>query len=117
MNDVDPSVLDSLYRCLANERRRFVLSYLLAVQDRPVSVDELVEAVTDADSRPTSPDTDGVEVTLHHAHLPILAEAGLVNYDRSRGVVTKTSRCASVEPYLDLVDNLDRTKGSVRGSS
>lgn len=108
--------LDSLFQCLAKRRRRIVLSYLLTIEDRPVTIDELVDAVIKAESYLSLPssssDPESVAITLDHVHLPLLADTGLIKYDRERGTVTTTNRTTHVEPYLDGVQNADRVDGS-----
>lgn len=94
---------DSLFECLAERRRRVVLSYLLDSDSggRSATVEELVDAVVEAESHSPSPDPDTVAITLDRVHLPLLADTGLIEYDRDRGVVMTTSRTTDVEPYLD----------------
>lgn len=109
------SPLDSLFKCLTKRRRRIVLSYLLTIEDRPVTVDELADAVRKAErssssSSPSLPlslssDPESVAITLDHVHLPLLADAGLIEYDRERGLVTTTNQTPDIEPYLDRVQN------------
>lgn len=94
---------DSLFECLAERRRRVVLSYLLDSDSggRSATVEDLVDAVVEAESHSPSPDPDSVAITLDHVHLPLLADTGLIEYDRDRGVVTTTTRTTDVDPYLD----------------
>lgn len=106
---MDSSIQDSLFQCLAQRRRRVVLRYLLDSGDRSVTVGELAIAVIDAESPSSSPDPESVAITLDHVHLPLLADTGLINYERDQGIVTATSRTPHVEPYLDVVQNVARS--------
>lgn len=89
---MDASPLDDLLRALASSRRRAVCRYFETSGDDAADVEELVEYVVSAE-RPERVDdrTDHrleVEVTLHHVHIPLLSDVGLVEYDHQHGTVT-----------------------------
>jgi len=94
---------------LTDVRRRYVLYYLrerdgadLTTLARVVS--GWIGAESD-DELTTSADHDRLELELHHTHLPVLDDAGLLAYD------TQTNY-ASARPLPDpLSDLLDRTSG------
>lgn len=78
------------HEILASERRRLVLQ---VIDDGPttVSMDDLAEAVAARES-PSSPDHDAIEhvrISLHHKHLPMLADAGVLEYDGETRQVRK----------------------------
>lgn len=85
---------DDLFDALAHGRRRRVLRSLAAAR-LPVDVEALARDVAarehggSADSRETVPAeaVERVHVSLHHAHLPKLDAAGLVDYDADQNVV------------------------------
>lgn len=83
---------DQLFDALADERRRAVLDALSAAE-QPVDVHRLAERVAARERRGDDagrPPRDAVRralVSLHHAHLPKLADAGLVEYDADARVV------------------------------
>lgn len=108
----DHSVLDLFFRSLADSRRRFVLSHLIDDSDGSATFDELADGVVEAETHSPSPDRESVEVTLDHNHLPTLAENGLIEYDRDRGVVTTTSRTEQIQPYLAVVENLEHSEAT-----
>ncbi|UTF53676.1 DUF7344 domain-containing protein [Natronosalvus rutilus] len=96
------------YRVLANPRQRRLLT-TLAERGRD-SVDGLVEAVT---RRECLPDDDAedrrrvrrdVHVSLVHVHLPMVADHGLIEYDRDEGDVALLdgSGSAAFEGVLEL---------------
>ena len=86
MNRPDASVLDWLFRALADRRRRAVLAYLLDTEDGAATFDELVDAVVQAETHSPAPEREAVAISLTH-HLTLRAEKGLVEYERGRGVV------------------------------
>jgi Fe2+ or Zn2+ uptake regulation protein len=82
------------YRLRSNRQRRATLE-VLTEGTRSLSIDELAEAV--AERTPAETTVDQVKIRLHHANLPLLADAGVVDYDREEGTVTVT------EPVSDLL--------------
>jgi hypothetical protein len=71
------------HRVLSVERRRIALD-VLAEQRSPLGLWELAEAVAERESERGEVDDDDVEqvaITLHHNHLPGMAELGVVDYD------------------------------------
>ena len=90
-----------LFEVLAVRRRRIVLS-VLAEREPPIDVGTLGQAVAERErSAPDEQTVHHVRMSLHHAHLPKLADAGLVEYDWERCVVE------------EAVDELDSLLGSV----
>ena len=83
---------DELFTLLDDvHRRRLLLSLLSASSVQPA---ELV------------PDAGGeLPTRLHHVHLSKLDDAGVVDWDRHRGVVTRGERFEDVEPILTLLAN------------
>lgn len=89
---------EDLYRALAVPERRAVLSYLL--DESEATFAELTDAVASAqtsDGDSADPDTrERVRKTLHHVHLPLLQDTGLVRYDRSANRVELASLSEAV---------------------
>ncbi|WP_136718488.1 DUF7344 domain-containing protein [Halorientalis salina] len=99
--------LDTLYDLLANQRRRYAISCL---QDHgsialPDLADEVVCYENDAPITEI-PEKEVLRVysTLWHAHIPKLAEAGVVEYDQEQDIVTLGGNA-------DQVDSLPLTNG------
>ena len=96
---------DRLFELLASPGNRFVLTYLLRVDDRATYA-ELVEYVVVRTDPP--PDLDGdafrgrVAARLVGQSLPELEEAGLVSRDEPAGVVAATPATDTAAPYLAL---------------
>ena len=85
---------ETLIDAFAHRRRRLVLAVLDA---RPESVEfeALVDVVAVREGDETGVvdvgDRERVRISLYHWHLPKLADAGLVEYDRESGRVRRAS--------------------------
>ena len=95
--------LDSIHAVLSDRRRRFVVDILVGRQS-PISLNVLARAV--ATRIPAAPADsvagdapEEIATTLHHRHLPKLAEANVLEYDPETKTVTPrdTDRLA---PFL-----------------
>ena len=78
------ATLDTVFELASVQRRRHLLASLTDGDADVFDLDTLVEQVQTAESRATDgppPDYDTVLVALHHAHLPKLAAAGVIDYD------------------------------------
>lgn len=103
---------DEIFEVLSNPRRRCVLHYLKRKAGGRVGLRELVEHVAawENDTVPSRIDSDQrkrVYTALRQSHLPRLAKAGLVEYDRDRGDITLTEEARQVELYLERVPKGD----------
>lgn len=84
---------DSLDTCLAlvtDQRRRRLLEHLRHNGNSEVQIDELVERLYQAG--PATADDgqmsrDQLAIQIHHAHLPKLANHGVIKHHRERGTV------------------------------
>ena len=102
-NRTDTQPREIAFELLRNRRRRHVLAFL---SDRrsAVTLDEIADAVASGVS-PTGFDEPSAEfrtrvaATLHHVHLPKLADAGVVSYDTEAKTVTP-ERMEVVAPYV-----------------
>ena len=95
---------DEVFLALSDRSRRMALYYLRS-RDR-VDVEALADVVTgwSAAGRrgmATRADRDRVLIALRAQHLPLLAAAGLVDYDRAAGTVA-VERLS--EPVRSLID-------------
>ena len=75
--------LDDRHRVLASERRRMVLD-ILEGNEGPVELEELARGVAAREDGIESVDHETVSrvgLSLHHQHLPIIAETGVFEYD------------------------------------
>lgn len=98
-----PSITpDMAFDVLRAPRRRYVLHYLHE-HAGSVTITALSEWV--ARHEPDA-DTERVEVSLHHSHLPKLEDAGLISLVETR--VSGRPAIEALVPYLELVSEHDR---------
>jgi len=92
---------DTLFRALANGKRRRLLTVL--DDENPTSLDDLTDVLIGWETTidgPAGPDEWAqVKIELVHAHLPLLSDAGLVTHDTDADEV-------SLEPLADSVESL-----------
>lgn len=84
----DSADVDAVFRAVGNHRRRQVLACLSEQHPRvlpDLAADVAAREQSTADV--ASATVDRVRVSLYHVHLPTLADAGLVRYDRDEGSV------------------------------
>ncbi len=105
-DDSTPTELtqDTVFSVLSNERRRQVLRYLHE-DGEGSTIRELSQQLAAWENGvPTEVVTykqrKRVYTSLHQTHLPALADAGVVDYDRDRGTVELTARAAVLDEYL-----------------
>ncbi|WP_135829866.1 DUF7344 domain-containing protein [Halorussus halobius] len=87
--------LDELFDVLSAERRRHAL-YVLYRRTEPTTVRDLADAV----AAECGVDLARVTADLAHVHLPKLADAGLVEYDREGGTVALDDPSDRFDRYL-----------------
>jgi DNA-binding transcriptional ArsR family regulator len=96
---------DVIFELLKNRRRREVLSYLLEAEET-VTLGELAEQIAawenDTDINALSSDQrKRVYVALYQTHLPKMDDAGIVEYDQDRGLITLSDNADLLMMYLD----------------
>jgi len=105
MTDPSPSA-ETLFDLLQNRHRRYALYSLDGNEDTVVTLSELTEEVLDWERRmnagkeSTAELETRIRVSLHHTHLPKMAEAGLVEYD-SRSETVRKENAPSVVAFMD----------------
>jgi hypothetical protein len=104
--DAEPEKIsaDELFHLLQNRRRRDVLRYLRG-SDGQVRMRDIAEQVAAWEhdkevSQLRSKERQRVYIALYQEHLPKLDEAGVIVYNKSRGIVKRTERADEFEPYL-----------------
>ena len=100
---------DEIFHLLQNERRRLVLRYLRGT-DGPVRMRDVAEQVAAWEhdttvEELTSKQRQRVYIPLYQSHLSKLDEAGLIEYQKNRGIVERKPAADTVDRYLQ--DNPD----------
>lgn len=98
---------DELFEVLSNRRRRYAV-HALKSEDAPAEIGELAEQVAaweyDIDVGQVSYDErKRVYTALQQSHLPKMDDAGVVEFDKDRGLVEPTEAMDDVEVYMDIV--------------
>lgn len=78
-----------------------------------MAIDDLVDQLHGAEQPTTtdhSLDREELAIQIHHIHLPKLAEYGVVEYDRDRGIV----HYLSDEQVETVLDSLPEESATVR---
>ncbi|GAB3036103.1 DUF7344 domain-containing protein [Natronobiforma cellulositropha] len=104
-SDADRLSKDVIFELLKNRRRREVLSYLLETDDT-VTLGELAEQIAawenDTEINALSSDQrKRVYVALYQTHLPKMDDAGIIDYDQDRGLITLADNADLLMMYLD----------------
>lgn len=98
--------LDRTFDLLTDQRRRYVLT-CLAEKTQPIALTDLAEDVAVRENEgPITEIPDeavrSIKISLYHIHIPKLAEAGAVEYDRDRDLVRISETADLVERGLFL---------------
>lgn len=96
---------DETFHILQTFRRRESIRYLLR-EDGPVKMREVAEHVAAREHETTvarlaSAQRQRVYIPLYQSHLPKLDTAGVIEYDKPRGIVRPTKQLESFRPYLE----------------
>ncbi len=94
--------LDTVFDLLSARRRRYVIYYLVDMDDDTVDCDSLVEHVAslEADTDPSAERIDRIAADLYQIHLPKLDDAGVVDFD-SRSDTVRFWGQPSIEEYAE----------------
>lgn len=98
--------LDTVLDLLVDQRRRYVLE-CLADHSQAVALADLAEDVAVRENGGPITEIPGgtgreIRTLLHHHHLPKLAEAGVVDYDRGHHLIRPGESADQVERALSL---------------
>ena len=107
----DACSTDAVFRLLADRTRRILFS-LLGGNDEQVHVDDLAERVAAwKGDKPvtevTADERETVKIELHHKHLPMLADAGVLDYDRETKTLPRRGQPTAVAEWLVACSALD----------
>jgi hypothetical protein len=111
--DSTPTDLDALYRLLADDRCRRVLRHLWTsdADEHPVPFAELVTRLS---QRETDPERRIAAIRLHHADLPKLEAAGVVDVEASEGITLRpVDALYRLLAWIEDVDGPDGARPSL----
>lgn len=86
--------MDEIMMALADEHRRELLAALMEENGQPIQTPEDVQLGREP--------LDDLQIELYHNHLPRLEEAGFIEWEKDRDVVTKGPKFGQLEPVLEL---------------
>ncbi|EMA62235.1 hypothetical protein C470_06071 [Halorubrum distributum JCM 13561] len=100
---------DDLFDVLANQRRRFAVHLLKREPDDAVEIGEMAEQIAAWENgidtaEISSSERKRVYTALQQSHLPKMDDAGVVEFNKARGVVEPTPALTDVDVYLDVVE-------------
>jgi len=101
--------LETVFDVLRNERRQHVLAYVAVSDDATAEIGDLAEHIAAIENdlpvhRLSSQQRKRVYVALYQCHLPKMAKAGIVEFDKDRGTVTAGANLDQLRPYLDVTE-------------
>lgn len=104
-SDTDKLSKDMIFGLLMNRRRRQVLTYLLGTEGT-VTLSDLAEHIAawenDIEIRAlNSAQRKRVYVGLYQTHLPKMDDAGVIDYNQDRGLITLGENADSLVLYLE----------------
>lgn len=79
--------VSAVFDVLSDERRRLVLYYLIEDAGGTAEASEIADYLGSVDPAAGRAGREAVLATLHHRHLPRMADAGLVEYEGRGGTV------------------------------
>ncbi|WP_227356899.1 DUF7344 domain-containing protein [Haladaptatus salinisoli] len=102
----EPLSRDKIFHILQTQRRRDALRYLKDT-DGPVEMRDIAEQVAAWENDTTvqaltSDERQRVYIALYQSHLPKLDSEGIIEYQKSRGIVERGPLADQFDPYLDL---------------
>ncbi|WP_435346395.1 DUF7344 domain-containing protein [Haloarchaeobius sp. HRN-SO-5] len=99
--------LDIVFEIIRNERRRLVLQYLDEIDEDEVTLSDLAEHIAAIENDTTVQSLSAqqrkrVYVGLYQCHLPKMADSGIVDFNKNRGIIRPGANIDQLEPYLDI---------------
>ena len=103
---------DQIFDVLSNHRRICVIRYLQETDEEVVDLRDVVDYVAKSENgggtgKVEYQDRKSVYTALRQTHLPKLHELGIIEFDKSRGVMELTDQASHVRMYLEYVPGND----------
>lgn len=96
-DELGPKTLNQLLSALSHEDARGALTYFRETSENVASLNVLAEYIANSQNGCDTSSAERIAIYLHHAGLPKLAEAGVLDYDPR----SKTVRCWD-HPLLEV---------------
>lgn len=96
------SLSSRAFEALASPYRR---QLLLALRVENPQADDDLDPLNLLEQREPTVDRDATRASLYHVHLPKLAEAGFIRWDRESGEISKGPEWEEIAPLLKLMDD------------
>lgn len=94
------NAVSAVFRLLSHHRRRVTIEYL-ATQAGTTAVSDVADQIALLEGEHTRDRYERICTSLVHMHLPMLAEAGAIEYDPDREVVKLRDQGRDMVPYLE----------------
>ena len=104
--DCSPATIDTektvsgVFTLLSHHRRRVTLTYL-ATRTGTTAVSDVADQIALLEGEHTHDRYERICTSLVHAHLPMLDDAGVIEYDQDREVLELRAQAKDVLQYLD----------------
>lgn len=100
---------DELFEVLANQRRRFAVHLLKKREDDAIAIGDMAEQIAAWENGIDAAEITGNErkrvyTALQQSHLPKMDDAGVVEFNKDRGIVEPTPALTNVDLYMDVVE-------------
>ncbi|WP_128904149.1 DUF7344 domain-containing protein [Halorubrum amylolyticum] len=100
---------DELFDVLANQRRRFAVHLLKREEDDSIAIGDMAEQIAAWENEIDTAEITGNErkrvyTALQQSHLPKMDDAGVVEFNKDRGVIEPTPALTDMDVYMDVVE-------------
>ncbi|MDB2271250.1 hypothetical protein PM032_09480 [Halorubrum ezzemoulense] len=100
---------DELFDVLANQRRRFAVHLLKREEADRIEIGDMAEQIAAWENGTDMAEITGDErkrvyTALQQSHLPKMDDAGVVEFNKDRGIVEPTPALQNVDLYMDVVE-------------
>lgn len=103
VNDAPELSHDTIFQLLADRQRRDLLRLLAANPSNVIELEDLVSAMQSRHGESSDTARETYRIHFRHHHLPRLADAGVIDFDR-RSEAVRYHGHPKIEAVLDLVD-------------
>ena len=100
---------DELFDVLSNQRRRFAVHLLKREEDDSIAIGDMAEQIAAWENGIETTEITGNErkrvyTALQQSHLPKMDKAGVIDFNKNRGIVEPMPAMTDVDVYMDVVE-------------